>query len=41
MKFYIYTYTNMKISKYIEMYVEKYLFEIIKKYTKNRNYKNM
>ena len=41
MKLHIYTYTNMKISKYIEMHVEKYLFEIIKEYTKNRNYKNM
>ena len=31
----------MKIRKYIEMNVEKYLFEIIKGYVKNRNYKNM
>ena len=31
----------MKINKYIEMHIEKCLFEIIKKYIKNRNYKNM
>ena len=27
--------------KYIKITVEQYLFEIIKEYIKNRNYKNM
>ena len=27
--------------KYIKIMVEQYLFEIIKEYIKNRNYKNM
>ena len=31
----------MKINKYIEMHVENYLFEIVKEYIKNRNYKNI
>ena len=40
-KIYIQIYRNMKTNKYIEMHVEKQLFEIIKEYIKNRNYKNM
>ena len=41
---YIYIYnihTYIKIYKCIEMHVEKYFTENIKKYIKNRNYKNV
>ena len=31
----------MEIYKYIEMHAQKYLFEIIKEYIENRNYKNI